>query len=134
MTRKCRTCLQVKPLIDFHKHSTYKDGIDTKCRKCTNLFQKQYRKQWGAIGDHKAKVRNLKKKYGITFEQYMEMVDDQGGFCAICRDPPPFVVDHCHVTGKVRGLLCVTCNLGLGGFRDNIKSLYTAIRYLEYSS
>lgn len=79
----------------------------------------------------------LKSTYGITPEQYEEMLAAQGGCCAICHAKKPggrtklFFIDHCHTTGKVRGLLCMRCNTGLGLFMDNQKFLSNAISYLK---
>lgn len=78
---------------------------------------------------------NLAKKYGITQEDYNRMLAEQDGCCKICRSSDPvgvksFAVDHDHVTGKVRGLLCHRCNPGLGYFQDNPELLRKAIDYL----
>lgn len=79
---------------------------------------------------------NVRKKLGITLKQYEEMVVAHGGVCAICGGPPAgrskirFCVDHDHVTGHVRGLLCGYCNSGLGHFKDNLASLRKAVEYL----
>lgn len=66
---------------------------------------------------------NLKRKYGITLEQFNAYMLIQNGVCGICGNPPPvnenLHVDHCHATGKIRGLLCKSCNWALGHFRDN---------------
>ena len=72
--------------------------------------------------------KRMKERYGITIAIYEEMFVDQGGVCKICEVPPRrmLVVDHCHLSGKVRGLLCSSCNLGLGKFRDNVFSLANA--------
>jgi hypothetical protein len=72
--------------------------------------------------------------YGITDQQYREMLVEQNGKCAICKKPPTdrrLAVDHCHTTGKVRGLLCMKCNTGLGHFEDNLKFLEEAQEYLR---
>lgn len=74
-------------------------------------------------------------QYGVTPERYAEMLAEQDGRCPICRvqfdgTPRQEHVDHDHVTGKVRGVLCRDCNLGLGRFKDNPESLASAIRYL----
>lgn len=79
---------------------------------------------------------NLMRKYGITLEQRDQMHSDQDGKCLICeRDFDdtgfPAHVDHCHDTGKIRGLLCKFCNTGLGQFQDNIEWLEAAIKYLK---
>ena len=91
----------------------------------------------------KSKVVNLKRKYGLTLDDYHRLVDDQSGRCAICGSPPrcksrndkELHVDHDHTTKKRRGLLCMQCNLGLGYFFDNAESLKNAALYIEkYSS
>lgn len=74
------------------------------------------------------------RKYGISIERYDEMVAAQCGKCLICNLVPNshrLAVDHCHVTGNVRGLLCSQCNAGLGLLRDDPERLRAALRYLE---
>ena len=74
----------------------------------------------------------LKRVYGLTEEQYDILLETQGGRCAICKTSPDkrrLVVDYCHSSGRVRGLLCDACNLGLGKFRDDPKILQEAARY-----
>lgn len=74
----------------------------------------------------------LKNKYGLTLKEYEELVQRQGGKCAICKKKSPkLCVDHDHSTGKVRGALCTPCNTGLGFFRDDIVFLENAITYLN---
>lgn len=84
----------------------------------------KYRKNWA-----------LRTRYGITFDQYKSMSDAQGGVCLICKGNQsrhrPLVVDHCHKTGQIRGLLCDPCNIGLANFRDNAESLKNAVAYLS---
>lgn len=80
------------------------------------------------------------KRYGITLSQFDDMVQRQGGVCAICRLEPlagikkhcqGFYVDHDHVTGEVRGLLCTNCNQGIGHLKDDVERLRSAIEYLN---
>lgn len=87
----------------------------------------------------KSKIRQfktkLKIKYGLTIEQYNAMFESQNGQCKICgkkfdNKMGSGNVDHCHKTGKVRGLLCNGCNVGLGFFKDNIENLKSAAEYL----
>jgi hypothetical protein len=81
---------------------------------------------------------DLKKTFGITTAQYKGMLKAQKGVCAICGNPEEakrhknqrLAVDHCHTTGKIRGLLCSQCNHGLGSFRDNPDFLAKAISYV----
>lgn len=85
----------------------------------------------------------LQIRYGITPEQYTELFVSQGGCCAICGQPESathnhsnnvqkLAVDHCHTTGKVRGLLCQDCNRGLGRFHDDVHRMQKAIEYLAH--
>jgi Recombination endonuclease VII len=103
-----------------------------------NLYMKMYRDQ------NKDKIKNndLLKSYGITLAQYNEMSEKQGHTCAICglpetdKDqnsgkPRKLAVDHCHNTGKVRGLLCGACNKGIGYFQDDTHIIQKAINYLK---
>jgi len=80
------------------------------------------------------KKHALKKKYGLTPEQFGEMLASQGNACAICRtafsDDNNPDIDHCHKTGAVRGLLCHPCNMGLGGFKDDPALLSAAAQWL----
>jgi hypothetical protein len=83
----------------------------------------------------------LKRTYGITIETYEHMLEDQNHRCKICggegflmdrdRHKIKLVVDHCHVTGAVRGLLCHNCNRALGLLKDSKETLLSAIAYLE---
>lgn len=79
------------------------------------------------------KRRARLRKYGLTTAQFDFMVAKQGGKCKICKKARKLVVDHCHDTGKVRGLLCSPCNLGLGSFKDDPDALREAASYIEES-
>ncbi|MER9436732.1 endonuclease VII domain-containing protein [Mesorhizobium sp. M0618] len=82
----------------------------------------------------------IKQRYGITLEKFDEMVASQNGLCAICETDTPggrwdrWSVDHCHTTGKIRGILCHSCNTGIGALNDDIDRLRKAIGYLEHYS
>ncbi len=73
----------------------------------------------------------LMHRYGLTLERYRQLLESQGGLCALCKKRPAGDVDHCHATGKVRALLCRGCNVGLGLFGDDPDRLRAAIAYLE---
>jgi len=103
-----------------------------KNRQRLNEYSRQYRKknrdkQWEA---------DLKCNYGITAVEYYELLDRQSGGCAICgvqenKNGSRLAVDHCHETGRVRGILCHDHNTALGKFRDDVRLLKRAISYLE---
>lgn len=83
-------------------------------------------------GARRARSAQLMYRYGITIEQFEELLDAQGGRCAICGDGNERLhVDHCHTTGRIRGLLCGKCNRGLGLLRDNPDILERGAEYLR---
>ena len=106
-------------------------------------YQKKYR---DSAKYREAYLRgHLKRKYNLTLENYYGLLEYQEHVCAICKTAEPRVyqgretflplfVDHCHETGKVRGLLCTKCNSGIGMFKDNIEYLISAISYLKENS
>lgn len=123
MEKKCNHCKKSKPYGEYHKHPNGIGGVRGTCKDC--------------ILNHKGRDgKQLKKRYGITLEQYELLFAKQNQCCAICKKhqsefDTSLAVDHCHLTGKVRGLLCYNCNMGLGRFKDNINYLKEAILYLE---
>jgi hypothetical protein len=78
----------------------------------------------------KIKDRRLKKKYGISLKEFTKLSENQFDSCAICQKKEPLCVDHCHETGKIRGLLCTKCNTAIGFFEEDGFSLYKAADYL----
>lgn len=136
-TKHCTKCKKQKPLSEFYKDKRFKVGRQSHCKSCKTKYQKEYRDA--------AHNRNtvLKKKYGITFEEYDKINKKQKGLCAICGLPEKsrnrygkkrLAVDHNHQTNKVRGLLCRNCNLGIGLLNvDNfgILNFQKVIEYLE---
>jgi hypothetical protein len=82
------------------------------------------------------RTAKLMAKYGLTHEDYLRLLKEQDGKCAICRTDNPrqrsehFHIDHNHETGEIRGLLCSPCNQGLGYFQENVEVMAKAIAYL----
>ncbi len=92
------------------------------------------REAFRSLGREGGKDHNLRKRFGITLEQWKLMVEAQGGVCAICRQEPGkrgFFVDHCHGTQVIRGLLCGKCNTGIGMLRDDPEIVENALAYLR---
>jgi hypothetical protein len=84
----------------------------------------------------KCRNEHLKYRYGIKPEEYFHMLEEQGGKCKICGIHQSelknrLVVDHCHTSKKLRGLLCAECNIGMGKFKDDPNILEKAKQYLE---
>ena len=92
-------------------------------------------REWRKRNPEKAKSYDLKKHYGISLIEYNDMLDAQGGKCAICGETDRtfgrLVVDHCHDSRKIRGLLCSLCNRSIGGLRHSVEILEKAIDYLR---
>ena len=126
------------------------DGCDEPA-KCRGLCESHYRKRkWAdghrppsALDKDARRSAKLKHNYGITLDDYNIMLEDQNGVCAICGKPPHeanpdhwkerLAVDHCHETGRVRGLLCNNCNAGIGHLGSESVAL-AAAQYLRLHS
>lgn len=114
----CIDCKEFKPLTEYYNNKSGKTSV---CKDCSHKRASKY---------HKSTYRYA--KYGITKECYDSMFKDQNGKCPICKTDlqEEIHIDHCHITGKVRGILCGKCNKGLGQFDDNVIYLTNAIKYL----
>jgi len=100
------------------------------CKTCTGIRNRQ----WAIENPDKIKDRQLRRTYGITLEDYAALLDQQGGVCRLCGKPPSkksLHVDHCHESGKIRGLLCSKCNTALGLANDSPDLLRRMAFYLE---
>lgn len=127
--KKCSTCKQDKPLSDFWKQPNKKDGLRYSCKSCLSARHSVYRKSQS--GSVVVKENNLSYRYGMSIAGYSKMCEEQNYSCAICKeDCANLLVDHSHVTGIVRGLLCHSCNVALGLFKDDSERLLRAINYL----
>lgn len=134
--KQCTKCKQDKPVEAFCKHRGAADGLNWHCKECAAISVKRYKEK----NPDYVRSQALKYKFGLTLERYNEMVEDAGGVCSICKRPErrtangkvtDLAVDHDHATGAVRGILCSSCNVSLGGFEDSKTFLQEAINYLE---
>lgn len=146
----CSACKVEKPLSDYGKQPRYRDGYRNQCNRCRSLATAAYFKtpagkesikrtracpQWR----EKAAWKKREEKHGISRYEYDAMLASQGGCCAICRRDNPgtskgldtFHIDHCHVTGRIRGLLCQGCNTSLGKLGDTPEALLRAYQYVS---
>jgi hypothetical protein len=147
MNKLCPQCNKELPISSFNK-ANRRDGLQTYCRECHNAMQRIKYAQ-----DPMAKVKRqiragrrkerdplvqrraeLKRLYGITLEDYVDLFSKQNGVCAICLEEcktrKSLSVDHNHSTGKVRGLLCNRCNRAIGMLNDDTDILERAKQYI----
>ena len=138
----CVECGAEKPKPEFPADPNRKGGLHPYCKPCKASFQRAANAKWKAENPEAyrraQKSQNLKRMgIGMTIEIYEAMLAEQGGRCLICKDQPDpmaLAVDHCHETGRVRGLLCRGCNVGLGHFTDDPERLRAAADYLELAA
>ncbi len=128
--KTCTVCGETKDKTDFYTNHG-------KCKRC---FIKRQQEKYDPVKNRETSLRRL---YGIGIEDYDRMFTEQGGRCKLCDTADPggrqsgrgkvnvFFVDHCHTTGKVRGLLCNTCNRAIGQVGENLSFFQKAINYLQ---
>ena len=125
--KRCPDCGEAKPLGEFPRHHNRRDGRGTYCKPCHNKRGREIKRRLYGGGRH----YHLRDRYGIGAADVDQMIEAQGGLCALCRTRPATQVDHDHATGAIRGILCLLCNAGLGAFGDDPKVISSAIYYLE---
>lgn len=147
MSQTCKKCGS----DDFTTNGMVKGKPRYRCRPCHNARSRMYdsidpskskerRAKYAASG--KKRIYSVTKLYGITSEEYLELYEKQKNICAICLKqetvtdkrnnmPRNLAVDHCHMTGKIRGLLCARCNKAIGLFKEDLEVIKNSIKYLE---
>ncbi|MCM2429404.1 endonuclease VII domain-containing protein [Streptomyces sp. RKAG337] len=114
--KRCPRCTEIKPHAQWSRNSGAFDGLATYCKACRAV---------------EGRARHLMRQYGITVAERDELIASQAGMCPICLAASAEHVDHCHETGRVRGVLCFNCNSALGKLRDEPDALRRAVAYLE---
>lgn len=138
--RVCTKCGVNKSLDQFYKRGN--KGYRTECKLChSDAHKARYlASEEKRVSHYHAARKFTLSKYGLSQEDYDRMLHEQGGVCKICQKPETWAVkgrvvnlcvDHCHDTGKVRGLLCRSCNVCLGKMDHDTYLLSRCIRYLE---
>ena len=141
-TKLCPDCRTTKPITEFWIRRD-RGTPASRCKPCSSEAQKAWRRSKPTYERDRyqanrveTRERHLVRKYGVTLATYDDMLAAQGGLCAICGTTEDtqhnrvFHVDHCHTTGRVRGLLCRGCNHVLGHLKDDPSKLERAIAYL----
>jgi len=160
VVKRCSKCGESKPLEEFYKASTSKDGRRGDCKTCFSKRSAEWYvknrdhvidrvKRWQAenpdrvLATRQRRVRDparerdqhLRRTFGISLEEYDGSLSSQDGRCAVCCEPPAngasLHVDHDHESGAIRGLLCFRCNGGLGQFFENHDRLLRAAEYVD---
>jgi hypothetical protein len=159
-SKTCTRCLEDKVLLEFSIDRANTTGYKSHCRKCCTIdhrewreknrqYYREYKRRRNALypQKHDPEYRrqhyinvgrgvNMLRQYGITEAEFDALLVSQGGGCAICGRLDSGLknrrmsVDHCHKTGKIRGILCAHCNHGLGKFNDDPDLMTVAITYL----
>lgn len=140
LSQKERTAKKCPEAMRAYRKAYYEKNREKILAQQRERSRKNYQENKEAYARRGRRARL--KMYGLTEAQYDEMYEAQDGSCAICRATQgrrkekdhPLLVDHCHATGKVRGLLCQPCNSALGMFEDNTERMRKAIAYLNSSS
>ena len=149
---RCSVCKQEKPREQFFKNKSKACGISAACKPCHleqrriyvregRKFDENFRPKYRHKEDYYNRLnkeKNLKRKYGLTVLEFDKMRMIQQFKCAICSKHETELgeilhVDHDHNTGKVRGLLCLNCNHGIGMLKDNLINMQNAVKYLTKS-
>jgi hypothetical protein len=156
----CRTCRETKPVEEFVTAKRSKDGKDGQCKECNAAYWRKRRpeakpylpktaEELKAIALERARLwyyghqdwvrdRNLRRQYGLSLEQFNQMFEEQGKCCRTCHRTEPkgqnWVVDHDHVTNRIRGILCNLCNTAIGLLDENRETLVRLIEYLRSST
>ena len=140
--KKCTKCYKSfeNTLEWFPANKKFKSGLSSLCRHCTYLATKSWKKKNGEREKTNRRRCALKQAYGLSLAGYEELLKSQGGGCRICgrKDVGSsrceyFHVDHDHISGKIRGLLCNGCNRGLGYLQDSPELILKALNYLKES-
>ena len=159
--KRCTKCGETKPLSEFYVHTKSKDCLRTDCKECNNTRKRAWELKDGVdvrkakrkayyeankteiIKQKSARHREnpgkrrdyvLRAKYSITLAEYNSMLTTQNGACKICKgdnNGEALLVDHDHLTGVVRGLLCGHCNIALGHIKDNETTAHAMHAYLS---
>lgn len=141
-TRKmCTVCKVAKPFEDFYdgykakkqRDMTNKKYPHSRCKECDHARVRIYHKDNKAKVTKRQLISHRRRLYGLNEEEYNNMILSQNNLCAICNKPSDKTlhIDHDHVTGRVRGLLCSNCNLGIGLLEEDLVVLNRAIEYLS---
>lgn len=141
----CSKCHIEKPLSDYTNRSVNPDGLETRCRECKNAVKRAwYQTKKQHVKDYNKQTRYLYYdkvgrrlyRYKLSVKEFEELLIAQDYMCYLCKTPLDktgrVCIDHDYITGKVRKILCIKCNTGLGMFNESANDLRRAADYLDY--
>jgi Recombination endonuclease VII len=138
VSSECKTCSHARSrlwrLRNLQKSREYSRQWEAENKEKIKAYRKDFISRNLEHYRERCKRSDRKRKYGVTGQQFLSMKEAQGNRCAICGNTPSgkeLCIDHCHATGKVRGLLCNHCNVVLGMAEDSVQILTEAIAYLQ---
>lgn len=134
--KECSSCKEFKHKTEYYRDSDMSTGYASRCKYCAKIASQK------SMSKDERRLYRLMWKYGVSKDKFLELMDKQNASCAICSHPFDLelgnrysdyypCVDHCHSTGKIRGLLCRSCNLSIGYAKDDKETLLSAIKYLN---
>ena len=144
-TKTCTRCKEDKARTEFYADKRNTNGLSSWCKECMRWNCSRYAERypekrvararaWTVANPERAKQSRRRQRlarYGLTSIAYAALLEKQNHGCAICSEPNPPAIDHCHRTGRVRGILCHKCNKGIGLLQDDPETLRAAAEYLE---
>lgn len=139
MTKVCSKCDKIKELSEFNKNNQQKDGYYGYCKACYGKRRKIYRKNTKVA--HRGMIQGITYKFKMTEASLQDMMHKQQGCCAICgvdfgskltnHNGRQYAIDHSHDTGKVRGLLCMACNMYVGAMEAQKSGPDIVLEYIK---
>ena len=135
--KRCSGCDETKSLDEFYRShkKTGAHGRQAWCKSCARTAQHKCYYKNPTAAYLRVRASRIKAQYGLTEEDYKRLLVLQAGVCAVCQTScstgKRLAVDHDHASGRIRGLLCTSCNNGLGRFKDDPKLLIRAADYLK---
>lgn len=147
--KMCYRCKEVLPSSEFTKDPRVVSGLKSYCKNCCRLDAlERYKKDPDRINAvRNARLRaiyttergrrmHIKHKYGLTYEEYEQLLAEQGGACAVCGAAEPggkgdWHIDHSHKAKQIRGILCAGCNIGIGHLGEDPERMLLAAAYLR---
>lgn len=133
VAKKCSKCGEWKEPSDFYRKTVSRDWLTSWCRACTCIQNADYVRR--NRDKHKVwwKKTMLKQRYGITLDEYHDLLEFFEHKCVICSKKEDLCIDHDHETGDIRGILCRPCNLAVANIGENAENARRLVKYIEAS-